>query len=89
MAYRRKKWEFANSNEYEYTFAGNYGAKGEKRQKRKKATTEQIRKQNQFNREKKTRRTIKANWLPDDLWICLKYPKGTRKPIKEVKKDLK
>lgn len=89
MAYWKDKWTFTNSTEYEYKFAGKYGAKGEKRAKRKKATPEQIRKQNQYNKEKRMRRLIKANFIPDDLWITLKYPEGTRKPTEEVKEDLK
>lgn len=89
MAYWKDTWRFTNSNEYEYKFAGKYGAKGEKRGKRKKATPEQIKKQNQSNREKRMRRLIKANFLPDDLWNTLKYPEGTRKNIKEVKENLK
>lgn len=89
MAYWKDVWEFPNSNEYEYKYAGNYGAKGEKRGKRKKVTPEQIKKQNQSNREKKMRRLIKANFIPDDIWATLKYPKGTRKPLGEVKKDMK
>lgn len=89
MAYNLDKWVFPNSNEYEYKFAGNYGAKGEKREKRQKATPEVIEKQNQYNREKKMRRLIKANFYPEDYWVTLKYPKGTRKPVGEVKKDLK
>ncbi len=88
MAYWRDKWEFPNSNEFEYKYAGKYGAKGERRGKRKKATPEQIKKQNQSNREKKMRRLIKANFLPDDLWNTLKYPKGTRIPLEEVEKHL-
>lgn len=86
--YWRDKWDFTESIEYEYKFAGNYGAKGEKRQKKKKATREQVRKQNQLNREKKMRRLIKANFGRGDIWACLKYPKGTRKPVEEVEKDL-
>jgi len=89
MAYWKDKWEFTNSNEYEYKYAGKYGAKGEKRTKKKKATPEQIKKQNQTNREKKMRRLIKANFVPDDLWNTLKYPEGIRKTIEEVKEDLK
>lgn len=89
MAYWKDKWEFTNSNEYEYKFAGNYGAKGEKRGKRKKATPEQIKKQNQCNKEKKMRRLIKANFCTDDYWITLKYPAGTRKSVEDVKEDLK
>lgn len=85
----RDQWTFANSIEYEYKFAGKYGAKGEKRAKKKKATPEQVRKQNQRNKEKKMRRLIKANFCTADYWVTLKYPKGTRKPMEEVKKDLR
>lgn len=89
MAYWKDTWRFPNSNEYEYKYAGKYGAKGEKRGKRKKATPEQIKKQNQQNREKKMRRLIKANFIPDDIWATLKYPKGMRKTAEEVKRDLR
>lgn len=88
MAYWKDKWVFLNSNEYEYKFAGKYGAKGEKRSKRKKATPEQIKKQNQFNREKKLRRLIKKNFFSDDYWTTLKYPEGTKKAIKLVQDDM-
>lgn len=86
--YWKEKWDFVESIEYEYKFAGRYGAKGEKRQKKKKATPEQIRRQNQSNREKKMRRLIKANFRKGDIWACLKYPKGTRKKPGEVGKDV-
>ncbi|BCK01437.1 rolling circle replication-associated protein [Anaerocolumna chitinilytica] len=89
MAYWKDVWEFTNSKEYEYKYAGKYGAKGEKRGKRKKATPEQIKRQNQSNREKKMRRLIKANFIPDDLWNTLKYPKGTRIPLEGVREHLK
>lgn len=82
-------WRFKETNEYEIKYAGNYGAKGERRQKRTKATPEQIKKQNQRNREKRMRRLIEANFEEGDLWVTLKYPKGTRKPIQEVKEDLR
>lgn len=88
MAYEEHIYEFADSIEYEYKYAGNYGAKGEKRAKRQKPTPEQVRKQNQRNKEKKMRRVIKANFVPYDIWGCLKYPKGTRKKTEEVKDDL-
>lgn len=89
MAYWKDIWVFPNSIEYEYKFAGNYGAKGEKRAERKKATPEQIKKQNQTNKEKRMRRVIKANFLSEDYWMTLKYPEGTRKKIEEVKKEFK
>lgn len=82
-------WKFLNSIEYEYKYAGKYGAKGEKRAKRKKATPEQIKKQNQKNREKRMRRLIKANFSQGDIWAALKYPEGARIPLGEVKKHLR
>ena len=82
-------WKFSDSNEYEYKFQGKYGAKGEKRHPKAKPTPEQVRKQNQLNREKKVRRLIKANFKEWDLWCTLKYPAGTRKPLKKIKKDKK
>lgn len=89
MGYRADIYYFTNSIEYEYKFAGAYGAKGEKRAPRKKATPEQVRYQNEVNRINRMRRLIKANFLPGDTWLCLKYPAGTRKSIEDVKKDIK
>lgn len=89
MAYWLDKWTTPNHIEYEFKYAGNYGAKGETRQKKQKATPEQIKKQNQLNREKKILRLIRANFFLEDLWVTLKYPRGTRKPLEEVKKDFK
>jgi len=87
MAYIRDIWRFPDSNEYEYKFFGNYGARGEKRSPKRKATPEQIAKQNQLNREKKVRRLIKANFSSEDFWVTLKYPKGARPPLEVVKAD--
>lgn len=89
MAYVVDIYELGESNEYEYKYAGNYGAKGEKRKEREKATPEQVKKQNQLNKEKKMRRTIKLNFAPYDIWACLKYPRGTRKKTQQVKEDVK
>lgn len=82
-------WRFTNSIEREYKYMGNYGAKGEKRAPRKKPTKEQIKKQNQRNKEKYIRRLIKANFYEGDLWCTFKYAKGQRPDIEEVKEDLK
>lgn len=87
--YWKDIWRFKNSVEYEIKYKGKYGAKGEKRAKRKKATPEQIKMQNQRNREKNVRRLIKANFGENDYWITLKYPKGTRLKIEDVKKHMK
>ena len=81
-------YDFGDSIESEYKFPGRYGAKGEKRAKRRKATPEQVKRQNQWKRETKVRRLIKANFRPGDLWETLKYPKGTRKPFADVVDDM-
>ena len=86
--YWRDSWEFDNSNEYEYKYPGKYGARGEKRAKKKKATPEQIKKQNQANREKNIRRLIKKNFRKSDLWCTLMYPKGTRLTVEKYKKHI-
>lgn len=88
MAYQRYIYRFPNSIEYEYKFVGNYGAKGEKRKPKQKATPEQIKKQNQWKKENYVRRLIKLNFEKWDHWITLKYTKGVRKKLDEVKKDL-
>ena len=89
MAYKVEIWRFKNSIETEIKWKGNYGAKGEKRAPRKKATPEQIRAQNHRNKVKRLRREIKANFEEGDLWCTIKYPKGTRKTTEEYKKDTK
>lgn len=88
MAYWKDIWRFRESIEYEYKYAGNYGAKGEKRTKKKKASPEQIKKQNQKNKETRMRRLIKANFVEGDIWGTLKYPAGIRKTVWEIMDDL-
>ena len=61
MAYILDIFRFGSSIEYEYKYKGNYGAKGEKRQPKKKATPEEIAKHNQYNKVKTVRRLIKSN----------------------------
>lgn len=85
--YEQFTWHFPESNEVSVIYAGNYGAKGEKRLPRKKPTPEQLKKQNQKNKENRVRRKIKLNFSPNDLWITLKYPAGTKKDIKELNRD--
>lgn len=87
--YVEDKWIIKDSIEHEIKYFGKYGAKGEKRGKRVKPSPEVIKKQNQKNRIKKMNRIIKANFDEGDLWITIKYPKGTRKSVSEIKKDFK
>ena len=89
MAYRHDKWTFSNSIDHEYKYQGKYGAKGEKRTEKKKATPEQIKKQNQRNKEKRVWRKIRENFKDGDHWATLKYPERTKKTVEEVYKDVK
>ena len=89
MGHTVTTYRFKDSNEIEIKWKGKYGAKGEKRAPRKKATPEQIKNQNQYNREKTVRRSIKENFSEGDLWCTLKYPKGTRLPTEQYQKDMK
>lgn len=81
-------YRFDNSTEYEYKFAGNYGAKGEKRSPKRKRTPEEIERQNQYQRTKTVRHLIKANFKEGDYWTTLTYPKDTTRTIQDVSKDL-
>ena len=89
MAYTKCDYISPNYIEHEIYFAGDYGAKGEKRGKKVKPTPLQIEKQNQLNRVKRLRRTLQLNFYPGDYWITVKYKAGTRKEIKEIKADVK
>lgn len=88
MAYTMYKYVFPNSIEYEIHWIGRYGAKGEKRAQKIKPTKEEVKKQNQKRRETYIRRVLKLNFIRDDLWTTFIYPKGTRKTIEEVVKDI-
>ena len=85
--YNSKTYHLINSIDHEYNWSGKYGAKGEKRAKKKKPTPLQMAYQNQKNKENRVRRLIQANFYPNDIWVCLKYPAGTRLTFKNLQKD--
>lgn len=87
--YWQERYKFLNSIDFEYKWAGKYGAKGEKRKKRKKPTPEQIKKQNQWKRERDVWRKIRWNFFQGDYWVTLTFPEGTRKGIDEIKKIMR
>lgn len=89
MAYVDCTYKSPNFIEHEVYFAGKYGAKGEKRAKKEKATPLEIKKNNQWNRIKRLRRTLQLNFYAGDYWVTFKYKSGTRKDIKSVKMDIK
>lgn len=81
-------FRFRNSTEYEYKFAGNYGAKGEHRAKKQKRTPESIEKQNQYQRTKTVRHLIKANFKEGDLWTTLTYSDKEGRAIRNIVEDV-
>lgn len=88
MAHRHDIYRYGPEDKYiehEYKCKGNFGAKGEERAEKKKATPEQIKKQNQWNRERMVLRIIRDNFEPGDLWTTLKFPKGTKITAKGLK----
>lgn len=87
MGYKRTVYRSDNCIEWGYCFNGSCGAKGEQRAEKKKPTPEQIKKQNQRNKENLVRRTIQLNFYPNDYWVCLKYQRGTGKTYEDVKDD--
>lgn len=89
MAYREWIYKSPWGIEHVIQYKGTYGGKHERRADHEKPTREQLRRQNQKNKENRVRRTLQLNFRPGDWWITLKYPKGTRKPIEEVMEDFR
>lgn len=85
--FEEKVYVFPNSREVERIRTGKPPDKGKKREKKKKATPEQIKRQNEYNRQKKSRRTIKANFKENDLWETLTYKRGHVVTIEQAKAD--
>lgn len=85
--FEEKIYRFENSNEIERIRTGPQPDRGKKREKRKRPTPEQMRKQNQYNREKKTRRIIKANFKENDYWLTLTYKNGRKTSVEQAKSD--
>jgi len=57
-------------------FPGNSGAHGKKRAKKRKCTTEEMKRQNETNRWKRLQRIILKNFKAGDWHLILKYKKG-------------
>lgn len=72
---------------YEY-LDGRYGAPGEKRKKKKEITPEQIKKRNQWNRERTARHKLKTWFHENDYLMLLTYRRDARPPnMKAAKED--
>lgn len=78
MAYWQKTTETLWYNEQSFYCAGEYGARGSRRAKRRKATPAEIERANQRNREKRVQELIACNFDEGDIWLTLKHPVGER-----------
>lgn len=84
--YKRLTYVFDNAIEvYEY-LDGRYGAPGEKREKKKQATPEQIKKRNQWNKERKARHRLRTYMKVNDYFVDLTYRKDRRPPDMDTAK---
>lgn len=84
--FEERVYTFPGSREVERIRTGPPPDRG-KREKRKKATPEQVRKQNEYNRQKLLRRLIKENFGVNDYWITLTYQKGSVLELETALKD--
>ena len=71
--YKRKSYDLGDIREVMEYHNGRYGAPGMPRMKKKKATPEQIRKVNQWNKERQCWRKMKLNFQENDYWVTLTY----------------
>lgn len=76
--YRRSTYTFPDAREVEEFASLRYGAPGQKRAERRKATPEQMAAANQRAKEKKCRRKLRAHFKKDDYFVTLTYRKDER-----------
>lgn len=78
---KRKRYIFENVIEVEEYHDGKYGAPGMKREKKRKATKEQMERVNQWNKEKKARHRMRKYFkVGQDWFTTLTYRKDARPP---------
>lgn len=76
--YKRLTYIFPNAIEvYEY-LDGRYGARGTPRKKKDKPTKEQIRKRNQWNKERKARHKLRKWFKENDYLVTFTWRKADR-----------
>lgn len=76
----KKTYRYTNATEVEEHLDGRYGAPGQKREKKKKPTPEEMKKVNRHNREKWCRRKMRRWFSRNDMWVTLTYEPKQRPP---------
>lgn len=87
MGYKKKIYGLRNAIEVEEYHTARYGAPGQTRQPKKKATPEQIAKRNQYNREKLARRKLRMHFDVNDYFTDLTYRREERPPDMKTAKE--
>ena len=72
----------------EKSFTGRYGAPGQKREKKHKATPEDIERQNLWNSIKKLTRKMNANYTAGDHHVILTYRRENRLSVEQSEKAI-
>lgn len=78
MAYKRKRYISRNAISVEEYHSLRYGAPGEKRRGKKKATPEQVYRQNHWTKVRTCREKIRAHFDTGDYFVTLTYEKEKR-----------
>ncbi len=90
MSYAKLMYRSENAIDVSEYHTGRYGAPGQKRQKKKKATPEQIERQNQYLRERNVKWKLWDHFDVNDYFSTWTYRKDARPPDMETaKKDFK
>ena len=87
MRIRRVTYDLGNVIERQEYLDGRYGAPGEKRAKKKKATPEEVEQVNQWTRERKARHRLRMYFKVNDYFFTLTYPKEERPPDMKIVTD--
>ena len=88
MAYKKKTWEFRRAIEVMEYHTARYGAPGQKREKKKKPTKEDMEKVNQYTKERKARHRLRTYFYKNDYFSCLTYRVDARPPdMQAAKRD--
>lgn len=86
MAYTKVTYRSPNAEEIEEYHSGRYGAPGQKREKKKKPTPEQMGKVNQRKKEDLCRRKLRKHFRKKDMFVTLTYAVQDRPPDMETAK---
>ena len=76
--YTKVTYDLGEVREIQKYIPGNYGAPGCPRERKRKRTPEEIKRQNERNKRRKVQRLIMANFSEGDLHVILTYTKDRR-----------